>query len=79
MHLFVLFYLLYSIMLMIAHTNSHVLGLFVHKWQIKSLVSHVSQEHGRAFRSKPLVDVDPKCLLYVQQREFAATTPADSE
>lgn len=37
------------------------------------------QVSGRAFRSKPLVDVDPKCLLYVQQREFAATTPADSE
>uniref|UniRef100_A0A3Q3WL84 Uncharacterized protein n=1 Tax=Mola mola TaxID=94237 RepID=A0A3Q3WL84_MOLML len=35
------------------------------------------QENGKAFRSKPLVDVDPKCLLYVQQREFAATTPAD--
>lgn len=39
----------------------------------------MSQEGGRAFRSKPQVDVDPKCLLYVQQREFAATTPADSE
>lgn len=37
------------------------------------------QEGGRAFSSKPRVDVDPKCLLYVQQREFAATTPADSE
>lgn len=36
------------------------------------------QESARAFRSKPLVDVDPKCLLYVQQREFAATTPADN-
>ncbi|XP_076585653.1 protein N-terminal asparagine amidohydrolase [Chaetodon auriga] len=36
------------------------------------------QENGRIFRSKPLVDVDPKCLLYVQQREFAATTPADN-
>lgn len=36
------------------------------------------QENARAFRSKPLVDVDPKCLLYVQQREFAATTPADN-
>lgn len=36
------------------------------------------QENGRAFRSKPLVDVDPKCLLYVQQREFAATTPEDN-
>ncbi|XP_034543111.1 protein N-terminal asparagine amidohydrolase [Notolabrus celidotus] len=35
------------------------------------------QESSRTFRSKPLVDVDPKCLLYVQQREFAATTPAD--
>ncbi|XP_070838530.1 protein N-terminal asparagine amidohydrolase isoform X2 [Chaetodon trifascialis] len=35
-------------------------------------------ENGRTFRSKPLVDVDPKCLLYVQQREFAATTPADN-
>lgn len=36
------------------------------------------KEGGRAFRSKPRVDVDPKCLLYVQQREFAATTPADN-
>ncbi|KAG7214526.1 hypothetical protein INR49_023041 [Caranx melampygus] len=36
------------------------------------------QEHARTFRSRPLVDVDPKCLLYVQQREFAATTPADT-
>ncbi|KAM9363042.1 protein N-terminal asparagine amidohydrolase [Symphorus nematophorus] len=36
------------------------------------------QENGRAFRSKPLVDVNPKCLLYVQQREFAATTPEDN-
>ncbi|XP_070776511.1 protein N-terminal asparagine amidohydrolase isoform X2 [Enoplosus armatus] len=36
------------------------------------------QENGRTFRSKPLVDVDPKCLLYVQQREFAATTPTDN-
>ncbi|KAM6941918.1 protein N-terminal asparagine amidohydrolase [Lycodopsis pacificus] len=35
------------------------------------------QENARTFSSKPLVDVDPKCLLYVQQREFAATTPAD--
>uniref|UniRef100_A0A3Q2QS40 N-terminal asparagine amidase n=1 Tax=Fundulus heteroclitus TaxID=8078 RepID=A0A3Q2QS40_FUNHE len=36
------------------------------------------QENAKAFRSKPLVEVDPKCLLYVQQREFAATTPADN-
>lgn len=36
------------------------------------------QENARTFRSKPPVDVDPKCLLYVQQREFAATTPADN-
>ncbi|KAJ8363874.1 hypothetical protein SKAU_G00127050 [Synaphobranchus kaupii] len=36
------------------------------------------QENARAFRAKAPVKVDPKCLLYVQQREFAATTPADS-
>ncbi|KAF7667198.1 hypothetical protein LDENG_00075040 [Lucifuga dentata] len=36
------------------------------------------QENARAFHSKPLANVDPKCLLYVQQREFAATTPADN-
>ncbi|XP_042341137.1 protein N-terminal asparagine amidohydrolase [Plectropomus leopardus] len=36
------------------------------------------QENARTFHSKPPVDVDPKCLLYVQQREFAATTPADN-
>ncbi|KAM9793082.1 protein N-terminal asparagine amidohydrolase [Neosynchiropus ocellatus] len=35
------------------------------------------QEHAKVFRSQPLADVDPKCLLYVQQREFAATTPSD--
>uniref|UniRef100_A0A3B3DCT8 N-terminal asparagine amidase n=1 Tax=Oryzias melastigma TaxID=30732 RepID=A0A3B3DCT8_ORYME len=35
------------------------------------------QESAKSFRSRPLVDVDPKCLLYVHQREFAATTPAD--
>ncbi|XP_060939530.1 protein N-terminal asparagine amidohydrolase [Limanda limanda] len=35
------------------------------------------QDGARAFSSRPLVDVDPKCLLYVQQREFAATTPSD--
>lgn len=36
------------------------------------------QENAKAFRSKPHADVDPKRLLYVQQREFAATTPADN-
>ncbi|KAM6972293.1 protein N-terminal asparagine amidohydrolase [Aplochiton taeniatus] len=36
------------------------------------------QENARAFHSKVHVDVDPKCLLYVQQREFAATNPADN-
>uniref|UniRef100_A0A8C7MCB9 Protein N-terminal asparagine amidohydrolase-like n=1 Tax=Oncorhynchus kisutch TaxID=8019 RepID=A0A8C7MCB9_ONCKI len=36
------------------------------------------QENARVFRSTPVVDVDPKCLLYIQQREFAATTPADN-
>lgn len=35
------------------------------------------QEHARQFKSRPLVDVDPKSFLYVQQREYAATTPAD--
>ncbi|XP_072539552.1 protein N-terminal asparagine amidohydrolase isoform X3 [Salminus brasiliensis] len=42
-----------------------------------SRYSHL-KENAKEFRSKPLVTVDPKCLLYVQQREFAATTPADS-
>lgn len=37
----------------------------------------LSQENAKAFSSKPLVDVDVKCLLYVQQREFAATLPSD--
>ncbi|XP_058495978.1 protein N-terminal asparagine amidohydrolase-like [Solea solea] len=36
------------------------------------------KENARTFHSKPIVAVDPKCLLYVQQREFAATTPADN-
>lgn len=44
---------------------------------IKVRINFVFQENGRAFRSRPLVEVDPKCLLYVQQREFAATTPED--
>ncbi|CAL8388593.1 unnamed protein product [Arctogadus glacialis] len=35
------------------------------------------QENAKAFCSKPLVDVDVKCLLYVQQREYAATVPSD--
>ncbi|XP_062415059.1 protein N-terminal asparagine amidohydrolase-like [Pungitius pungitius] len=35
------------------------------------------EENAREFRSMTPVDVDPKDLLYVQQREFAATTPAD--
>lgn len=35
------------------------------------------QENAKQFRSRPLSDVDPKCFLYVQQREYAATTPAD--
>ncbi|XP_058258580.1 protein N-terminal asparagine amidohydrolase isoform X1 [Hemibagrus wyckioides] len=38
--------------------------------------SHL-KENAKTFHSKPLVTVDPKCLLYVQQREYAATTPAD--
>ncbi|XP_072539551.1 protein N-terminal asparagine amidohydrolase isoform X2 [Salminus brasiliensis] len=42
-----------------------------------SRYSHL-KENAKEFRSKPLVTVDPKCLLYVQQREFAATTPADN-
>lgn len=39
--------------------------------------SHL-QENAKEFRSKPPLTVDTKCLLYVQQREFAATTPTDS-
>ncbi|XP_034044820.1 protein N-terminal asparagine amidohydrolase [Thalassophryne amazonica] len=35
------------------------------------------QQNARSFSSKPPVNVDPKCLLYVQQREFASTTPKD--
>ncbi|XP_048869819.1 protein N-terminal asparagine amidohydrolase [Brienomyrus brachyistius] len=35
------------------------------------------QENAKAFRAKALENVDIKRLLYVQQREFAATTPAD--
>uniref|UniRef100_A0AAY4A008 Protein N-terminal asparagine amidohydrolase n=1 Tax=Denticeps clupeoides TaxID=299321 RepID=A0AAY4A008_9TELE len=36
------------------------------------------QESARAFRAKTPVTVEPARLLYVQQREFAATTPSDS-
>ncbi|XP_062853008.1 protein N-terminal asparagine amidohydrolase [Trichomycterus rosablanca] len=35
------------------------------------------KEKAKVFRSKPILIVDPKCLLYMQQREYAATTPAD--
>lgn len=37
------------------------------------------KEKAKVFRSKPILTVDSKCLLYVQQREYAATTPTDSE
>uniref|UniRef100_A0A3B1J5S9 N-terminal asparagine amidase n=1 Tax=Astyanax mexicanus TaxID=7994 RepID=A0A3B1J5S9_ASTMX len=36
------------------------------------------KENAKEFRSRPALTVEPKRLLYVQQREFAATTPADS-
>ncbi|KAG9277479.1 protein N-terminal asparagine amidohydrolase [Astyanax mexicanus] len=39
--------------------------------------SHL-KENAKEFRSRPALTVEPKRLLYVQQREFAATTPADS-
>ncbi|KAI4899543.1 hypothetical protein NFI96_016153, partial [Prochilodus magdalenae] len=45
--------------------------------ELFSRYSHL-KENAKEFRSKPPVTVDPKCLLYVQQREFAATTPADN-
>ncbi|XP_056606152.1 protein N-terminal asparagine amidohydrolase [Triplophysa dalaica] len=35
-------------------------------------------EHAKQFASKSPEPVDPKELLYIQQREFAATTPADN-
>ncbi|XP_029951011.1 protein N-terminal asparagine amidohydrolase-like [Salarias fasciatus] len=35
------------------------------------------KESAKAFLSKPVVSVDPKSLLYVQQREVAATTKGD--
>lgn len=35
------------------------------------------KEDAKVLQSKPVVTPDPKCLLYVQQREYAATTPAD--
>ncbi|KPP73112.1 protein N-terminal asparagine amidohydrolase-like, partial [Scleropages formosus] len=34
-------------------------------------------DSAREFRAKGSVNVEPQCLLYVQQRECAATTPAD--
>ncbi|XP_051567373.1 protein N-terminal asparagine amidohydrolase-like isoform X2 [Myxocyprinus asiaticus] len=36
------------------------------------------KEHAKQFASRCPEPVDPKHLLYVQQREFAATTPADN-
>ncbi|TSK62615.1 Protein N-terminal asparagine amidohydrolase [Bagarius yarrelli] len=44
--------------------------------ELFSKYSHL-KDNAKIFRSKPPVTVDPKCLLYVQQREFAVTTPAD--
>ncbi|XP_060724713.1 protein N-terminal asparagine amidohydrolase [Tachysurus vachellii] len=44
--------------------------------ELFSKYSHL-RDNAKTFRSKPLVTVDPECLLYVQQREFAATTPTD--
>ncbi|XP_060774888.1 protein N-terminal asparagine amidohydrolase [Neoarius graeffei] len=44
--------------------------------ELFSKYSHL-KENAKTFRSRPIVTVDPKCLLYVQQREFAATIPAD--
>ncbi|XP_018596186.2 protein N-terminal asparagine amidohydrolase [Scleropages formosus] len=35
------------------------------------------RDSAREFRAKGSVNVEPQCLLYVQQRECAATTPAD--
>ncbi|XP_006001779.1 protein N-terminal asparagine amidohydrolase [Latimeria chalumnae] len=40
------------------------------------LYSHF-EESAKAFRSRPTQQVEPRGLLYVQQREFAATTPQD--
>ncbi|XP_053355522.1 uncharacterized protein LOC128527190 isoform X3 [Clarias gariepinus] len=45
--------------------------------ELFSKYSHF-KENAKLFRSRAPVTVDQKCLLYVQQREFAATTPADS-
>ncbi|KAL7825911.1 hypothetical protein SRHO_G00336490 [Serrasalmus rhombeus] len=45
--------------------------------ELFSRYSHL-EENAKEFRSKSPVTVDPKCLLYVQQREFAATTPGDN-
>lgn len=36
------------------------------------------KEHAKQFASRSSEPVDPKHQLYVQQREFAATTPADN-
>uniref|UniRef100_UPI00398E8D72 protein N-terminal asparagine amidohydrolase-like n=1 Tax=Pristiophorus japonicus TaxID=55135 RepID=UPI00398E8D72 len=35
------------------------------------------QEGAEFLKSKPAGKIDPKGLLYIQQREFAATTPQD--
>uniref|UniRef100_A0AAX7U9P5 N-terminal asparagine amidase n=1 Tax=Astatotilapia calliptera TaxID=8154 RepID=A0AAX7U9P5_ASTCA len=57
--------------------GSFVLFSLFYHFEPFNYFAFMSQEKAKAFRSKPLVDVDPKCLLYVHQREFAATTPAD--
>ncbi|XP_051997382.1 protein N-terminal asparagine amidohydrolase-like [Xyrauchen texanus] len=44
----------------------------------KGCVSIPRTEHAKQFASRCQEPVDPKQLLYVQQREFAATTPADN-
>uniref|UniRef100_I3KRM4 N-terminal asparagine amidase n=1 Tax=Oreochromis niloticus TaxID=8128 RepID=I3KRM4_ORENI len=57
--------------------GSFVLFSLFYHFEPFNYFAFMSQETAKAFRSKPLVDVDPKCLLYIHQREFAATTPAD--
>uniref|UniRef100_A0A4W4FDC9 Protein N-terminal asparagine amidohydrolase n=2 Tax=Electrophorus electricus TaxID=8005 RepID=A0A4W4FDC9_ELEEL len=52
------------------------IGRLTSTTELFSKYSHL-KENAKVFSSKSLVTVEPKCLLYVQQREFAATTPAD--
>ncbi|KAJ7416051.1 RNA polymerase I-specific transcription initiation factor RRN3 [Willisornis vidua] len=53
--------------------NDGVVGIAAHSYESNTR----SPEKAKLLRSQPAQTVEPKGLLYVQQREFAVTTPKD--